>query len=122
MPSLSLAPSHLSLRSPFSTPTWRAATLPCGAHSPTRTHSLPRCDEGYFGADCSRPTTAAAAAAALASAPAAAASPPVLRPLIYVYDLPPHLHTHIFQYRMSASNCRHRRFNSAGGTDWIGGL
>eukprot|EP00884_Botryococcus_braunii_P005998 jgi/Botrbrau1/1539/Bobra.0107s0027.1 len=96
----------------------------CSGHGDCLT-GFCRCHKGYYGHDCARRIQGFPELPGLEKErpwlnvtilpSAAAADPPtgekVLRPLIYVYDLPPDYNVRLLQYRNTPERCVHRLFN-----------
>ncbi|KAG2488355.1 hypothetical protein HYH03_013045 [Edaphochlamys debaryana] len=104
-----------------------------------------RCDKGWYGEDCARKKAGEemepgidvssrpwlkdlllpVPAAAVEPPPAAAAAPEGgsgrLRPLIYVYDMPPEFTTRMHQYKLLQGICAYRQFTEDNGTKLVSG-
>eukprot|EP00884_Botryococcus_braunii_P002394 jgi/Botrbrau1/12155/Bobra.0186s0066.1 len=101
----------------------------CSGHGDCRS-GFCRCHPGYYGHDCARRVQNSIALPGLEKdrpwlhdvmvQPPAATDPPILskrlRPLIYIYDLPPDYNSLLLQYRNHKGSCVYRmcvpRFNS----------
>eukprot|EP00884_Botryococcus_braunii_P008777 jgi/Botrbrau1/17900/Bobra.50_1s0001.1 len=105
-------------------PTEQVCFNQCSGHGECRL-GFCLCHEGYYGHDCARrragfpdvPGDELARPWLLEAMvpPPAAADPPVLkkrlRPLIYVYDLPPDYNSRLLEYRVDKGSCVHRLFD-----------
>ena len=83
-----------------------------------------RCDPGWTGEDCSTPlvgpyaAVAPSSSATAAAATSAAAASEVLRPAIYVYELPNRFNGWTIESRMDANDCVYRRYGHSNETLW----
>ena len=79
-----------------------------------------RCDVGWAGEDCSTPLAGpyAPAAAAAAAVEARATEATVVRPAIYVYELPSRFNSWAVESRLDANDCVYRRYGPNNETLW----
>ena len=121
------------------TPVLMACLNQCNARGVCH-HGFCRCDEGWYGVDCSlhrgsaqpmrvpeRPPTqqegappAVAEATAVAAVATATAGEAAWqrRPLIYVYELPPRFNTEMWSTKTEKRDCTLRAYTPANGTRW----
>lgn len=90
-------------------PTMPQCVNDCSGRGACRDAGSCACDRGWGGVDCS----AKIAKDASRSLDLKGA----LRPLVYVYDLPPEFNVHLLQQRMDPSMCHHRSWMSDDETD-----